>query len=211
MDSKTTRYDQDENLSSLYDGERLPEGRIELSRTEKDHLENWSLIGAALRDELPKNLEKGFADRVAEAVAREPLPRVLDDQETVNKPIELKFSFTKLARKFGFVFAETAVAASIAMVTIVGWQTYNAENNLSLLEPATATLGAVEGLNLASYQNSGSEKVIKLDSSKSPSRDYDNLNNQGEPASEEVQELRRAEAERINNYIRGYVLNTAAN
>ena len=210
MDSKTTNFSQEERLSSLYDGENLPEGRIELSDSAKDHLENWSLIGAALRDELPKSVVSDFADRVEKAVAKEPLPKIQVDQ-TEQKPVELKFNFTKIARKFGFIFAQTAVAASIAMVTVVGWQTYHAEDNLSILEPATATLGEVEGINLASYQNSDSEKVIKLDGSNNPSRDYDDLKHQDGHDSEEVQELQRAEAERINNYIRGYVLNTAAN
>jgi len=97
------------------------------------------------------------------------------------------------------------------MVTVVGWQTWNAEENLSLDEPAVnATLGTVGGVNLASYQNSQNDSVIRLDNSAASSKDMMVRKDNENADIHDIDHRKKMEAERINNYIRGYVLNTAS-
>ena len=92
------------------------------------------------------------------------------------------------------------------MITIFGYQTWNAQDNVSLGN-AVGTMGTVSGVNLASYQNRAGGNAISLDQNVQPSSSRQ-LTAQEQ---RELAQKREQEAERISNYLKGYVLNTASN
>lgn len=100
-----------EQVSALVDGE-LPDGEHELllrrfsvERSLPLHWERCHLIGEAMRRDLPAVDTRGFADRLMAALADEPQPQ-------------------EVASRFGGLwtraFAGAAVAATVAVVAIVG-------------------------------------------------------------------------------------------
>ncbi|MCR5535861.1 MAG: hypothetical protein K6F05_00445 [Succinivibrio sp.] len=202
---KSTRTDLDlEQISAALDNEDSFAKDVALNKEAVSHLKNWSLIGASLRNELPKTTNLTFADSIAAKIAEEPAPRVVDQVE-VNKAPEIKFSFKTLSKKFAFALGQIAVAASVAIVTVVGVQTWNAQDDYTLTQASSAPLGPIEGVNLASYQSSNAESIIRLENDKNPSAE-------GRPADsdDKVEQKQRAEIDKINNYVRGYVINIAS-
>lgn len=192
-----------ETLSANFDGAALDKLASKVSAQDQQHLENWSAIGAVLRDELPTKTDFDFASKVMSAIGKEEKAVVQDDQAFVpQKTSGLRFvSFKKL----GIILTETVVAASVCMITIFGYQTWNAQDNVSLGN-AVGTMGTVSGVNLASYQNRAGGNAISLDQNVQSSSRQLTAQEQRELA-----QKREQEAERISNYLKGYVLNTASN
>ena len=192
LDSKQTNW---EEQSALFDSENVNVDKVELNDELKDHLNNWSLIGATLRDELPKQVNVSFADNLMAKIEQEKI-----------KPEPRKVSFNFTFKKVAFAVSQFAIAASVAAVTIIGWQTFNADEKLGV-DSTSTSLGSVNGVNLASYQTSQTQKGIKLNQHYS---DIDSTN--GIKMDEkEFRKQQALEVDRINNYIRGYVFTTASN
>ena len=192
LDSKQTNW---EEQSALFDSENVNVDKVELNDELKDHLNNWSLIGATLRDELPKQVNVSFADNLMAKIEQEKI-----------KPEPRKVSFNFTFKKVAFAVSQFAIAASVAAVTIIGWQTFNADEKLGV-DSTSTSLGSVNGVNLASYQTSQTQKGIKLNQHYS---DIDSKN--GIKMDEkEFRKQQALEFDRINNYIRGYVFTTASN
>lgn len=192
LDSKQTNW---EEQSALFDSENVNVDKVELNDELKDHLNNWSLIGATLRDELPKQVNVSFADNLMAKIEQEKI-----------KPEPRKVSFNFTFKKVAFAVSQFAIAASVAAVTIIGWQTFNADEKLGV-DSTSTSLGSVNGVNLASYQTPQTQKGIKLNQHYS---DIDSKN--GIKMDEkEFRKQQALEVDRINNYIRGYVFTTASN
>ena len=192
LDSKQTNW---EEQSALFDSENVNVDKVEFNDELKDHLNNWSLIGATLRDELPKQVNVSFADNLMAKIEQEKI-----------KPEPRKVSFNFTFKKVAFAVSQFAIAASVAAVTIIGWQTFNADEKLGV-DSTSTSLGSVNGVNLASYQTSQTQKGIKLNQHYS---DIDSKN--GIKMDEkEFRKQQALEVDRINNYIRGYVFTTASN
>ena len=192
LDSKQTNW---EEQSALFDSENVNVDKVELNDELKDHLNNWSLIGATLRDELPNQVNVSFADNLMAKIEQEKI-----------KPEPRKVSFNFTFKKVAFAVSQFAIAASVAAVTIIGWQTFNADEKLGV-DSTSTSLGSVNGVNLASYQTSQTQKGIKLNQHYS---DIDSKN--GIKMDEkEFRKQQALEVDRINNYIRGYVFTTASN
>ena len=192
LDSKQTNW---EEQSALFDSENVNVDKVELNDELKDHLNNWSLIGATLRDELPKQVNVSFADNLMAKIEQKKI-----------KPEPRKVSFNFTFKKVAFAVSQFAIAASVAAVTIIGWQTFNADEKLGV-DSTSTSLGSVNGVNLASYQTSQTQKGIKLNQHYS---DIDSKN--GIKMDEkEFRKQQALEVDRINNYIRGYVFTTASN
>ena len=192
LDSKQTNW---EEQSALFDSENVNVDKVELNDELKDHLNNWSLIGATLRDELPKQVNVSFADNLMAKIEQEKI-----------KPEPRKVSFNFTFKKVAFAVSQFAIAASVAAVTIIGWQIFNADEKLGV-DSTSTSLGSVNGVNLASYQTSQTQKGIKLNQHYS---DIDSKN--GIKMDEkEFRKQQALEVDRINNYIRGYVFTTASN
>ena len=195
-----------EKLSKVYDGEEFTDELDLNDEKVKSHLENWSLIGSALRDELPEKVDMSFADNVMAAIAADVKEERVLEEQPKDVPDVSTFKVPSFFKKVSLYFTQIAVAASVAMVTIVGWQTYSAGEMSSVIEPAsTSTMGAVGGLNLASFQSDDHEAVIHMnqvprDAAASEHRQL---------SAKQLDELRKNEIERVNSYVKGYVLNTA--
>lgn len=188
-----------ENESALFDGEN--ETIQKVSEDSLSHMQNWSLIGAALRNELPSKVNMSLADNVMAQIKNEHIKPEKDSIKEISLPT-LKVAF----KKFSFGIAQVALAASVAAVTVVGWQTYNADESISG-DKTTAPLGSVEGVNLASYQTEHNDKTLKLNGKSN----LDQSQNEDRVNSAELKKQQSIEVERINNYIRGYVFDTASN
>ena len=188
-----------ENESALFDGEN--ETIQKVSEDSLSHMQNWSLIGAVLRNELPSKVNMSLADNVMAQIKNEHIKPEKDIIKEISLPT-LKVAF----KKFSFGIAQVALAASVAAVTVVGWQTYNADESISG-DKTTAPLGSVEGVNLASYQTEHSDKTLKLNGKSN----LDQSQNEDRVNSAELKKQQSIEVERINNYIRGYVFDTASN
>ena len=194
-----------EKLSEVYDGEEFTK-ELNLNDEEmKSHLENWSLIGSALRDELPEKVDMSIADNVMAAIADKE-EAVLEEQPK-EAPDMSTFKVPAFFKKVSLYFTQIAVAASVAMVTIVGWQTYSAGEMSGVIEPAsTNTMGAVGGLNLASFQSDDHEAVIHMNQ---VPRENATVAEHRQLSAKQLEELRQKEIDRVNSYVKGYVLNTA--
>ena len=191
LDSKQTNW---EEQSALFDSENVNVDKVELNDELKDHLNNWSLIGATLRDELPKQVNVSFADNLMAKIEQEKI-----------KPEPRKVSFNFTFKKVAFAVSQFAIAASVAAVTIIGWQTFNADEKLGV-DSTSTSLGSVNGVNLASYQTSQTQKGIKLN------QHYSDIDSKNGIKMDE-KECRKQQAlkvDRINNYSRGYVFTTAS-
>ena len=197
--------DKLETLSANFDGEALDKLASKLTSHEQQHLENWSAIGAVLRNELPNKTDFDFASKVMNAIKKDEQLPSQDDQAFVpQKTSGLHFISLK---KLGSIGTETVVAASVCMITIFGYQTWNAQDNVSLGN-AVGTMGTVSGVNLASYQNRAGGNAISLDQNVQSATSSHQLSAQEQ---RELAQKREQEAERISNYLKGYVLNTASN
>lgn len=196
-----------EKLSEVYDGEEFTK-ELNLNDEEmKSHLENWSLIGSALREELPEKVDMSIADNVMAAIANDVKEEAALEEQPKEAPDMSTFKVPVFFKKVSLYFTQIAVAASVAMVTIVGWQTYSAGEMSGVIEPAsTNTMGAVGGLNLASFQSDDHEAVIHMNQ---VPRENATVAEHRQLSAKQLEELRQKEIERVNSYVKGYVLNTA--
>lgn len=126
-------------------------------------------------------------------------------KKVVSEPTAHRPFFT--LRNFVTFTTQIAIAASVAVVAIVGLQTYNAADPV-LSQPASTMAinnGPVSGLSLASYQNSDNEVLMNLKQMPEP-----NLRDQ-DPYQSGLERKQQEELERINQYVHGYVFDSAAN
>lgn len=196
-------------ISAWYDGEDLPENGIVLGKSDRAHMQNWSLIGSVMRGELSVRAPASFADSVMAKIGESTAAPAVDQAEVSSRPVPAaKTFFRGKWRRAAFFFTQAAVAASIAMVTVFGWQTWNAGDNFSLSDPAANAVMGPVSVNLASYQSANTDKIINLDANIGQSVDVRRARS---PVNREIRQMQGREAERINAYLRGYVLNTAAN
>jgi len=103
----------------------------------KQTFSHYQLIGQAMRDELPAQLDLGFADKVAAAIALEPTiiaPVVKKEQP---KPPR-----KKLATVIPFIgkFGQYGIAASVAAALVIGVQQLNVADNRIAPSPVLQTV-----------------------------------------------------------------------
>mgnify|MGYP002624533086 CR=1 FL=1 len=193
--------DRNENNSALFDGENLPESKLELTEQDLEHLENWSTIGAVMRNERVGLLDKGFSSSVVQAIADQGIVPDPVDQAEVQSIRGRRFK--NMLQGLSSAMVKTAVAASVAAVTIVGYQVYDADE-MTGSEITAGSVASVGAANLASYQNGyDKNRSIVLDGNR-------NIHEVTENNTIEHQAQQKLEVERINNYIRGYVLDVAS-
>ena len=183
----------------------------------KEHLKNWALIGSALRDEMPKKVDFNFADKVMAAIDEQDKawvpPYESEDcfdqsslQQDVNKTGKLKLAMPSIAlKKAGTVLIQTAVAATVATVAVIGMHVYNASNVQmdNIATTASSNVGPVNGLNLAAFQTNESD-IVSLNN---------NVNDNAKPNATDkadLSKLRQAELEKVNTYVQGFISETAS-
>ena len=277
------KYEHLMHASEVFDGQNYqnPEalealrGSDEVSADEMHrHLKHWSLIGAALRHELPERIDLNFSDKVMaqldaesawvppaesawvppiESTRDSDLPSMLQgkwsnlgplsanseqkvaheyaslvanlnaqraavefDQATLNtaphKPAQRHPVLT--FKRVGSWLGQAAIAASVAVVAVVGVQLYNAsqpELNNPVATSAVTQVGPVNGLNLASYQNSDNDLIMNPELMPQQPQVNTPEDQNKDLTDAEVRAEQKAELDRINLYVQGYMLETAAN
>ena len=277
------KYEHLMHASEVFDGQNYqnPEalealrGSDEVSADEMHrHLKHWSLIGAALRHELPERIDLNFSDKVMaqldaesawvppaesawvppiESTRDSDLPSMLQgkwsnpgplsanseqkvaheyaslvanlnaqraaadfDQATLNsaphKPTQRHPVLT--FKRVGSWLGQAAIAASVAVVAVVGVQLYNAsqpELNNPVATSAVTQVGPVNGLNLASYQNSDNDLIMNPELMPQQPQVNTPEDQNKDLTDAEVRAEQKAELDRINLYVQGYMLETAAN
>ena len=277
------KYEHLMHASEVFDGQNYqnPEalealrGSDEVSADEMHrHLKHWSLIGAALRHELPERIDLNFSDKVMaqldaesawvppaesawvppiESTRDSDLPSMLQgkwsnpgplsanseqkvaheyaslvanlnaqraaadfDQATLNsaphKPTQRHPVLT--FKRVGSWLGQAAIAASVAVVAIVGVQLYNAsqpELNNPVATSAVTQVGPVNGLNLASYQNSDNDLIMNPELMPQQPQVNTPEDQNKDLTDAEVRAEQKAELDRINLYVQGYMIETAAN
>ncbi len=277
------KYEHLMHASEVFDGQNYqnPEalealrGSDEVSADEMHrHLKRWSLIGAALRHELPERIDLNFSDKVMaqldaesawvppaesawvppiESTRDSDLPSMLQgkwsnpgplsanseqkvaheyaslvanlnaqraavefDQATLNtaphKPAQRHPVLT--FKRVGSWLGQAAIAASVAVVAVVGVQLYNAsqpELNNPVATSAVTQVGPVNGLNLASYQNSDNDLIMNPELMPQQPQVNTPEDQNKDLTDAEVRAEQKAELDRINLYVQGYMLETAAN
>ena len=131
----------------------------------------------------------------------------LNTQEHQPMKRSLKLTFKRVSSLLG----QAAVAAAVAVVAVFGIQLYNAsqpEFEEPVATTASTQVGPVTGLNLASYQNSDNDLLINPETVTQPQAQ--GSKNQ-DLSDAELRAEQQAELERINLYVQGYMLETAAN
>lgn len=286
------KYEHLMHASEVFDGQNYqnPEalealrGSDEVSADEMHrHLKHWSLIGAALRHELPERIDLNFSDKVMaqleaesawvppaesawvppiESTRDSDLPSMLQgkwsnpgplsansehnvaheyaalvtnlkaqraaadfdaqhdaadfDQATLNKtPLKPTKRHRVLTfKRVGSWLGQAAVAASVAVVAVVGVQLYNAsqpEINNPVATSAVTQVGPVNGLNLTSYQNSDNDLIMNPELMPQQPQVNTPEDQNKDLTDAEVRAEQKAELDRINLYVQGYMLETAAN
>lgn len=175
-------------------------------------LQKRSLLKAQYHN-LAANLQQAQAQVQVQELADQDEIVALTPQHTANVDAQVKTQASALHRFFtlkrlGRFVSQAAIAATVAVVAIVGLQTYNAADPV-ISDPAatvaTTTVGPVSGLSLASYQNSDNDVLMHVEQMPSS-----RVSNGNETYHSEVERQQKEELERINLYVQGYVLDTAA-
>ncbi|HEY0208566.1 anti-sigma-E factor RseA [Acerihabitans sp.] len=119
-----------EKLSALMDGESFDNELLnELSRDDKlqQSWQRYHLIRDTLRGDIGATLHLDIADRVAQAIAREPV-RLLPDAVKESQPAPdtwHKLPFWHKARPWAAQLTQIGLAACVSLAVIVGVQHYN--------------------------------------------------------------------------------------
>lgn len=135
-----------ENLSALVDGEQTDSKLLDELASDADLAARWQsyhLIKDGLRNELPDSLNLNIADAVAEAIDKEPAILAPNtERKTKNTP--LWGSVVPLFRQGG----QFAIAASVAVAVILGYQQFNQTTQDSDLNiaPVKAITGIQSGM-----------------------------------------------------------------
>lgn len=130
--------------------------------------------------------------------------------EDINQPKAKHRASLLNLKRVGVFVSQIAIAASVALVAVVGLQTYNASDISTgqIASTAYTNNSAIGGLSLASYANNDSDVMTQLNNQlpHAQSSVFDDENTQAD-----LQQQQQQEIERINQYVRGYVFDTAAN
>lgn len=141
--------DRKEQLSAFVDGNDHDDMLDQiLSDSElKQRWHNYHLIGDAMRNELPKQLDFDIAANVAAAIESEP---------TVLAPTATKRRFAVPAKviQFGKQVGQYAIAAGVAAVAVIGVQQYGAQPE-AVQSPVLQTRPLLGAPTPASYQVPG--------------------------------------------------------
>ena len=146
-----------ESLSSLVDNyspstDSNISGHLVDSILKDDELaktwQNYHLIGDVLRDEVPESLQLDLSETIAEAIAQEatilspnssthavePSLSITEDDKTsstVNKIVDARARFKAKIANFAKPIGQVAIAASAAVLMIVGVQTNVADQSIT--------------------------------------------------------------------------------
>ncbi len=178
-------------VSAAVDGETDEKILAELAADTDSHdkWQSYHMIGDAMRGELPQTLSLDLSQSIADAIEQEPTILVpKPEKEAVEEVVTpaAKSNVVSLFKQFG----QYAIAASVALVAVVGVQNYNAspESGAEPL-PVLDTRPLMGSVSPVSYQTGANQNANKS---------YSN---------EQITEQRR----RINAYIQDHMLQQRLN
>ena len=121
-----------ETVSSLVDN--YQSGTDKLDDVLNDELltqkwENYHLIGDAMRDELPSNVELDLSSAISDAIANEPTILAPKTRPSIGEQVKAKV--VQFAKPFG----QVAIAASAAGLMVLGVQQNVVENDTAIPSP----------------------------------------------------------------------------
>lgn len=174
-------------VSATVDGEVDDKTLAQLSADVDSHDEwqRYHMIGDAMRGELPATIDLDLFASIAAAIELE--PTIIAPQA---KSTEVDQQRTTASNVVPFFkqFGQYAIAATVAMVAIVGVQNYNQSNDAESPLPVLMTRPLVGSVSPVSYQTGAAQ-------------------NQQSYSNEQVIEQRR----RINAYIQDHILQQRLN
>lgn len=115
-----------EHLSALFDGEEVDSNVLERmlkSETDKATYQRYQLAGSILRDDIKPGMAIDISRSVAAHIASEPTDRVVSLDSARQRITKTEIADTTSSRWWRPA-ASFAVAASVALVTVIGVQTY---------------------------------------------------------------------------------------
>lgn len=124
-------------VSAAVDSETDEQTLAELAADEGSHQQwrDYHMIGDAMRGELPKSINLDLSASIAAAIDKEPTIIA-----PANKPVANKVSEQSQSQKAGFAnvipmfkqFGQYAIAASVALVAVVGVQNYSQQESMDI-------------------------------------------------------------------------------
>ncbi|MCC4831215.1 anti sigma-E factor RseA C-terminal domain-containing protein [Shewanella sp. 1_MG-2023] len=179
-------------VSSAVDGEVDAKTLAELSADENSHKQwqNYHMIGDAMRGELPQTIDLDLTANIAAAIELEPAIIAPQTETTSTHDAKVATTETKKDNVVPFFkqFGQYAIAATVAMVAIVGVQNYGQDQNADSPLPVLNTRPLVGTASPVSLQTGA-------------------VQNQSSVSNDNVVEQRR----RINSYIQDHMLQQRLN
>ncbi|GGB74551.1 anti-sigma factor [Shewanella inventionis] len=176
-------------VSAAVDGEADDKTLAKLSADVDSHAQwqRYHMIGDTMRGELPEAIDLDFSANIMAAIELEPTiiaPKAQQAEPEQIAPAAKTSNVVPFFKQFG----QYAIAATVAMVAIVGVQSYNQTNDAESPLPVLTTRPLVGTVSPVSYQTGS-------------------VQNQQNYSNEQVIEQRR----RINAYIQDHMLQQRLN
>lgn len=123
-------------LSAAIDEQGLSNEHLDALLQDQDlqhRFERYHMIGSAIRQELPKQLHTDFAEQFAAKLANEPIHQLQSSHTFMQR---IKLGAQRAANSDWFKpSAQTAIAAGVALMAVVGVQHYQQPGAQDLMSP----------------------------------------------------------------------------
>lgn len=159
-------------VSAIVDGEMDKKEIAELSADDASHAKwrNYHLIGDAMRNELPQSINLDLSSKIAAAIEQESPLNTINLQEK-------KTAKTSKVIPFVRHWGQYAIAASVALVAIVGVQNYRLSETTDLPPlPVLDTRPLVGNVSPVSLNTGPVQNFQKMDSNEQLSEQRRRLN-----------------------------------
>ncbi len=148
-------------VSAAVDGETDSQAIAELASDKASHEKwrNYHMIGDAMRGELPQTLNLDLSARIADAIEQEPtiMAPTPSREEATEQQVAAKVSGDSVkVVPFYKQFGQYAIAATVAVMAIVGVQNMNqTAGDTDITSPALVTRPLIGSASPVSYQGPG--------------------------------------------------------
>ena len=139
--------DKKEWLSALVDS-HADLADLDQVISDEDNKDTWTryhLIGDVMREEANAAFDTNLVNNIEAALAQEPTIVTLAAHRTLRQRVR-ESSIVQIGSKFVGKTAQFAIAASVALVTVMGVQQYQLSANDSSVLPVLQTTGPVNGI-----------------------------------------------------------------
>lgn len=150
-------------VSAAADGETDEQALAQLAADTDSHdkWQNYHMIGDAMRGELPQTIALDLSQSIADAIEQEPtilVPKQPEAPTEIIAPVTPKSNVVSLFKQFG----QYAIAASVALVAVVGVQNYNTSPEMDgAPSPVLNTRPTMGSVSPVSYQTGATQNANK--------------------------------------------------